>query len=124
MLSELAGWSHGMNAKYCFVFNLNFNALSALLLPLSFPFFILYYTMFVTLLYVAIKSQKAILKPGITSWFNSNSFCIYLFLHQLGLLTFLHPTWKVEIFFHCMTLCFSFSFSKKRRIFELCEQKI
>lgn len=118
MLSELAGWSHGMNAKYCFVFNLNFNALSALLLPF------LHTILFVTLLYVAIKSQKAILKPGITSWFNSNSFCIYLFLHQLGLLTFLHPTWKVEIFFHCMTLCFSFSFSKKRRIFELCEQKI
>lgn len=75
-----------------------------------------------TYFYAAIKGSKAMLKPGVTSWFNSNRFCIYLFLHWLGLLTFLHPTWKKEIF-HCMVLCFPFYFSKEKKKRGLWEQK-
>ena len=56
--------------------------------PLPFPLFIIY--RFVSYFFAAVKSPKAMSKPSVTSWFISNRFCIYLFLHWLGLLTILH----------------------------------
>ena len=56
--------------------------------PLPFPLFIIY--RFVSYFFAAVKSPKAMSKPSVTRWFNSNRLCIYLFLHWLGLLTILH----------------------------------
>lgn len=79
--------------------------------PLPFPLFIIH--RFVSYFFAAVKSPKAMSKPGVTSWFNSNKFCIYLFLHWLGLLTILHSTRKK--IFHCMAFLFCISFLKKEK---------
>lgn len=108
--------SHGTKAKCHFVSYLSFNTICPPPLlpqdfPLPFPLSIIYH--FVSYFFAAIKSPKAMLKADLTSWFNSNRFCIYLFLHWLGLLTVLHSTWKK--IFHCMALRFAFPFSKKKK---------